>query len=309
MMRVKTSVKTGFFILLMLTGVRVFAQHSDAMPASKQLRLYEDSLKNLGKTLINNENDVERKNANYRFIKTLVSALKVSGSYNYSFDSVKAFSILKSPDNKFRIFSWHVMNEDGSYRFYGSIQLNSPQLKLFPLEDYTAFVKNPADTVTSNRKWFGAQYYTIIPVYDRKPYYLLLGWKGNNIKSTKKVIEVLSFNAENTPVFGADVFAGGEMGGKKRIVFEYTRNASMMMRYVSAKNMIVFDHLAASDAKMKGKNEFYGPDMSYDGLQLKAGKWAYVSDLNLQNIPTGKEDLYNDPRKMKDAIPAKTEGG
>lgn len=309
MMHVKISVKTGLFILLMLVTLRGFSQHSDAKPVSKQLRPYEDSLVKLGKTLINNENDVDRKNANYRFIKTLVSALKITGSYNYGFDSVKAFSILKSPDNKFRIFSWHVMNQDGSYRFYGSIQFNSPQLKLYPLEDYTAFLKNPADTVTSNRKWFGAQYYTIVPVYDKKPYYLLLGWKGNNVKTTKKVIEVLSFNEDHTPVFGGDVFAGGEMGGKKRIVFEYTRNASMMMRYVSAKNMIVFDHLAASDAKMKGKNEFYGPDMSYDGLQLKSGKWAYLSDLKLENVPTGNEDLYNDPRKMKDAVPVKTTGG
>jgi hypothetical protein len=79
-------------------------------------------------------------------------------------------------------------------------------------------LKNPEDSVTDNRKWYGAQYYKIIRVAAATPYYVLLGWKGNNVKSTKKVIEVLSFDKEDKPNLGMPVFNGT----RKRVVFEYT---------------------------------------------------------------------------------------
>jgi hypothetical protein len=113
----------------------------------KQLNIYQDSLISLGKKIINANLDLERKNANYSFIKTLVSALKINNSFIYKFDSLKTISVLNSPDNKFRIFSWYVLNEDGSYRFYGAIQMNTGgPLVLHPLEDYSPLMKNPEDS-------------------------------------------------------------------------------------------------------------------------------------------------------------------
>src|SRR5437870_3258549 len=102
-----------------------FAQHSDENARIKQLQVYEDSLKNLGNKFVNDDNDLERKNANYAFIKMLVGALKIPNSFLYPFDSVKSVSIVNSPDNRFRIITWPIVNEDGSYRFYGTIQINT----------------------------------------------------------------------------------------------------------------------------------------------------------------------------------------
>src|SRR5271165_3892671 len=231
------------FAILFLIGFNCLAQHSDESSGIKQLKIYEDSLKDLGKKFINDENDLERKNANYAFIKTLVSALKIPNSFLYPFDSVKSVNITTSPDKKFRIFSWPIVNEDGSYRFYGTIQINTGgNLLMFPLTDYSPIIKNPEDTITDNRSWYGAEYYKIVPVYAPKPYYVLLGWKGNTVKSTKKVIEVLSFK-DDKPVLGLPVF---DQNGKihDRVVFEYTRQASMLLRYVPEQKLIVFDHLA-----------------------------------------------------------------
>ncbi len=59
-----------------------------------------------------------------------------------------------------------------------------------------------------------------------------------------------------------------ERGGKKRIVFEYNRQVSFMMNYLPKEGMIVFDHLAPPDPKMKENYDMYGPDMSYDGFKL-----------------------------------------
>ena len=273
----------------------VLAQNANESSRIKQLNTYQDSLANLGKIFINDQNDLERKNANYLFIKTLVSALKVPSSFLFKFDSVKTISILNSPDNKFRIFSWPIMNNDGSYRFYGAIQMNTGgALKLYPLEDYSPIFKNPQDSVTDNNKWYGAQYYKIIPVYGNNPYYVLLGWKGNTIKSTKKVIEVLSFKS-NKVQLGLPIFT--EKGkNRKRIIFEYTRQASMLLKYIPDQNLIVFDNLAPPDKKLKDQPETYGPDLSYNGYRLKNGKWEYVDNLDMRNIPDAQDESYMDPK-------------
>ncbi|MGY4537185.1 hypothetical protein ACVW0P_001601 [Mucilaginibacter sp. UYNi724] len=288
----------GIFIaiFLLFTFSALFAQHSDEAKDIKELKIYQDSLKSLGKKFINDPDDMERKNANYRFIRMLVAALKVPHSFNYPFDSVKAVSIVNSPDNRFRILSWHVMNQDGSYRFYGTVQMNTGNsLLMHPLEDYSPFLKNPEDSVTNSSKWYGAQYYKIIRVASAKPYYVLLGWKGNNVKSTKKVIEVLSFDKEDKPAMGMPVFDGNSKT-RKRVVFEYTRQASMLLRYVPDQNLIVFDHLSPPDQKLKDSPETFGPDLSYDGYKLKNGRWVYVENLDMRNIPEDKDLGYVDPK-------------
>jgi hypothetical protein len=284
-------------ITLILFCTRCFAQHSDESGNIKQLHTYEDSLVILGKKFVNDENDLERKNANYAFIKTLVNALKVPNSFLYPFDSVKSISIVNSPDNRFRILSWPIINQDGSYRFYGTIQLNTGgKLAMFPLNDYSPSLKNPEDSVADNQKWYGAEYYRIIPVYSPKLYYVLLGWKGNTVKSTKKVIDVLSFK-DDKPVLGLPVFDGNGKT-RKRVVFEYTRQASMLLRYVTDQNLIVFDHLSPPDPKLKNQHDTYGPDLTYDGYRQKNGRWVYVENLDMRNVPSAADDSYIDPKKQ-----------
>jgi hypothetical protein len=288
-------------IILLLISLSVssscIAQHSDDATRTRQLEVYQDSLVSLGKTMVNNENDLERINANTAFIKTLVSALKVPNSFLFKFDSLKTISILNSPDNRFRILSWHIVYEDGSYRFYGTIQMNTGgNLLMYPLEDYSPLLKQPEDSVTGTRKWFGAQYYKIIQVNDNHPYYILLGWKGTNDKTTRKVIDVLSFK-DAQPQLGLAIFDGNGKT-RKRVVFEYTRQASMLLRYVPEQHLIVFDHLAAPDPRAKNNPALYGPDMSYNGYKLKNGRWVFVENLDMRNVPNEHDAEYVDPKKQ-----------
>jgi len=291
-------IKSSFLTLIsILLCFQCFAQHSDESGRLKQLKVYEDSLTSLGKKFVNGDVDLERKNANYTFIKTLVSALKIPNSFLYPFDSVKSISIINSPDNRFRLLTWHVVNDDGSYRFYGTIQMNTGgNLKMYPLEDYSPLLKNPEDSVTDNHKWYGAQYYKIIPVYSPKLYYVLIGWKGNTVKSTKKVIDVLSFK-DDRPELGLSVFDGNGKT-RKRVIFEYARQVSMLLRYVPEQNLIVFDHLSPPDPKLKDKRESFGPDLSYDGYKLKNGRWVYVDNLDMRNVPDNHDAEYIDPKKQ-----------
>lgn len=292
-------------ILLLLFSFTQAQQQPLTADNLKHLNFYQDSLKSLGQTLVHNQNDLERKNANYQFIRTLVTALKTPNSFAYPFDSLKAVTLTKSPDNRFRIFSWHVANNDGSYRFYGAIQVNTNgPLKLYGLEDYSPLIKNPEDTVGDNRTWYGAQYYTIVPVTGTNPYYVLLGWKGHTDKSTQKVIEVLSFKNDK-PVFGMPIFEGN---GRKRnrVVFEYSRQASMLLKYVPTENIIVFDNLAPPDKKNKDQPETYGPDLTYNAYKLANGRWTFVDNVDMRNVPNDMDEGYTDP-KAKPSPPFKSQ--
>ncbi|WP_179413346.1 hypothetical protein HDF19_15330 [Mucilaginibacter sp. E4BP6] len=283
------------FIPLILFLNQSFAQHTDESNSLNRLNMYQDSLADLGKVMINNDNELERQNANTMFVKTLVAALKVPNSFLFPFDSVKTVSILNSPDNRFRILSWHIMNDDGSYRFYGALQLNTGgPLKLFPLVDYSPLLEHPEDSVTDNRKWYGAQYYKIIRVTGDKSYYVLLGWKGYTVNSTKKVIEVLSFKNDK-PVFGMEVFGTSK---HTRIIFQYTRQASMLLKYVPEQDLIVFDHLSPPDDKSKKNPETFGPDLSYDGYKLINGRWKYEDNLDMRNVPDEHDNEFTDPKKQ-----------
>lgn len=282
-------------LFLSLTTTIAQAQHKIDATILKQLQFFEDSLKKLGNKFTGDSDEPERINANYAFIKTMVSALKTPDSYYYPFDSVKNISIVNAPDNHFRIMAWHVMSDDGYYRFYGAIQINTGgSLKLYPLEDYSPFLPSPEDSVTNNHKWLGAQYYKIIQPNAETPYYTLLGWKGNSAQSTKKVIEVLSFN-NNGPVFGMPVFDGNGKT-RKRVVFEYAKQTAMMLKYIPEKQMLVFDHLSSPDGKTKDKPETYGPDMTYSGYKYKQGRWIFTDNLDMRNMPDIRDELLTDPK-------------
>jgi len=293
---------TLVFGLLLLILTKVDGQSLDKSNREK-LIVFQDSLKEISFKMINDSIEPQRYNASYKLIKTLVTALKTPYSFNFEFDSLKTISIQNSPDQKFRVFTWHVMNNDGSYRFYGTIQMNTSQgeLEMFPLVDYSPTLKNPSDSTYTNSRWYGAQYYKIIPVLKdvESPYYMLLGWKGNTVKSTKKVIEVLHFK-DGKAYFGKPVFDGDPDNlNKKRIIFEYDRRATMLLNYENAENRIVFDHLAPPDPNLKGKFELYGPDFSYDGFKFLNGRWKFISDLELKNDSTDQDENFNDPKKMK----------
>lgn len=296
-----------FFSALFLISFSINAQHSAPNKTREQFNKYIDTLKVLSFETINNPEEQQRYSATFKMIGVLKNALLLPNSFNLSFDSLKTISVLTSPDKRFRIFTWNVMNQDGSYRYYGTIQLNnnSGKLQMLPLIDKSFSYTKPQDTLTTNSDWYGCQYYRIIPVtYNvRVPYYVLLGWKGNTVKSTKKVIEILSLK-DGKATFGMPVFDGDKTRPKKnRIVFEYSRQASAMVNYLPKEGTIVFDHLAPPDPKLEGNFESYGPDMTYDGFKLVNGRWKFIEDLDLKNDPSETDKLFNDPKKpSKDVV-------
>ncbi len=287
--------------LLLAICVCLIFQQSEAQEKQKfdpQFYTLQDSLKSLSYKIVNDQDELIRRNSTFTFIKTLVSALKLPNSFAFPFDSVVSISIMRSPDNQFRIFTWHLRTDDGHYRYYGAIQKNDPnKLSLYPLFDNSAFIQNPQDTVLTNDSWYGAHYYTIIVPkrwFSKNKKYVLLGWKGHNQNSQQKVIDVLSFAKDGRPIFGADIIKLKDKT-QHRMVFEYTSQAVMMLRYLSDKKWIVYDHLAAPNARSEGNFEVYGPDLSYDGLKYRRGKWILMEKIDLRNEASMEDAKFNNP--------------
>jgi len=270
-----------------------------AQQTPNKLVAFQDTLIKISANVVTAQSDTQKLESNSRFVKTLVEALKTPNSFAFAFDSLKNISVIKSPDQAFRVLSWYVPLEDGSYRYYGAIQMNtrSGPLKLYPLIDQTENMSDP-NIITNNQKWFGARYYEIVPVTSgsRLPYYVLLGWKGNTPVTTKKVIEILSFD-KDSPSFGAPVFDGKELKGKNRVIFEYAKSNAMTLKTDVKAGMIVFDHLASFNPEMKDTFEYHGSDGTFDGFKIIGGKLKLQEDLTLNNDPNASDELYADPKK------------
>ncbi len=246
-----------------------------------RIHLHEDTLGILAYAVVNDSIEKERFAACRQLITGLVRSLKYENSFNYSFERLKTVSVLAPPDSSFRVFTWQLFVNDSTYRYYGAIQRNSGELQLFPLIDRSSEMDYPRpshETLTPDR-WYGALYYNILQ-FDTKQgrKYLLLGYDAFEFFQKRKVIDVLSFNAEGKPEFGAPVFEREKTdprGPEKRIFLEYSAEASIKCNWDEVYGMILFEHLIPMGSPF-GKGVTYVPDGSYDGLKLEKGRWKFI---------------------------------
>lgn len=276
----------GFFQVFLITLIGLFQSPKDLViteiDSSQSLFHYQDSLSRLGYKIYNEAGESERLSANFEFVRTLVQSLKTKNSFDFPFDSLKMISILKSPDEKFRVFSWHVPLSDGSFLYYGSIQFKTSdgELKLVPLLDKTFEIPDPERTITSNQDWYGAQYYEIIPYNSQ---YILLGWKGHTPEIAQKVIEILKFDDQQQVILGDNIWEGKELSDNTRMIFSYSNMVSMHLSYRTESHKIVFDNLAPSDPQHDGDFKFYGPDFTFNSLKLVDGKLRLIENINFED--------------------------
>lgn len=267
--------------------------------AQQSFKLYEDTLLQLEKTLYSVKTDKEKQEINAKFRASFERALNNCNSFEYPFDSLREIGRIYSPDKSFRIINWDIPKEDGTYDYCGFIQVYDARRKtchLYALTDKSADIKNPDNTVGDANKWFGMLYYKIIPVkVKRKKYYTLLAKDGNDKLTGKKIIDVLYFIADGSPRFGADLFKL-EKRSPKRVIFEYSAQTTISLKYFEETKRIVFDHLSPSQPKFEGQFQYYGPDFSFDALEFKKGKWVYVADVDARNGKSNKDSKYNDPK-------------
>lgn len=271
-----------------ITAVLFFTLNVSAQPKAAlsqedlaKLKLSEDTLGILGYAVVNDSLETNRFGACHAMIPALVRALKTPNSFHYKFDRLKNISIQYPQDSSFRIFTWQLYVDKDDYRYYGAIQMNTSDLKLYPLSDRSYNVTDVEKELLSADKWYGAVYYNLKETNNKNgKYYLLFGFDGYSFFNKRKVVDVLTFGKDGKPVFGAPVFVQEEKGKptqtKNRLFLEYSAASSVRLNYDEALEMLVFDHLIPM-AGQHGEGMVNVPDGSYEAYKLEKGLWKYQS--------------------------------
>ena len=262
------------FIILLYTTGNTFAQ----------LQMFADSV-------IKGSSDSIRQQYQLRLTDAMQKFLATEQSFNTSFDTIPSIT---SADNLIRFYQWIQPNmETQTYSIHGMMQVKDKKakaIKIFTLTDGAMDKYTASDKILNTDNYFAAIYYSIIPVKEnKKTIYTLLGWRGVDNRTTVKTIDVLHFQ-KNKPVFGKKIFKAPAnmlpvMSAEKctRVIFQYNAQAVMSLKYYSKGKKIVFDHLSPPKATLKGAEETYGPDFTYDAFIWKKGKWQGKSDIDMRN--------------------------
>lgn len=292
-------------IVLLCLYALSFAQ-GISKPDMKLLIQKEDSLKKYAAQIIQGINADNRLSADSIFTRVLVRSLKTKNSFYYPFDSLETISRLYAPDSAFRIFTWQLVIPSltgNTIRQHGAIQMRTTDgsLQLFPLIDKSDVTGNVADTVGNNFGWIGAIYYRIIlKNYGDKKFYTLLGFDENNIRSSRKIIEVLTFR-NGEPVFGGAYFAGERSEGmpvlRSRYIMEFKKEAGPRLTYDKDLDMIIAEHLVSESNDPNKKWTLVG-DGDYEGFKWQGGKWVHVEKVFSTVTPDGQAPV---PNPLRDA--------
>lgn len=266
------------------------------------IRDAEDSLLSLMKQIYSDNPISSKEIANNNFIVLLKSTLVKNDAFDYPFDSLKHIGKIKSEDKKVRIFSWNFPQQGGYQKYYGFILLKKAkdEVQLFELTDNRKAIVNPIKDILGAENWMGAIYYTIVDItYKEQTHYVLLGLDFNNLFSSKKIIDVLTFGKDKKPIFGATIFKVDNVA-LSRVVFEFSARSNMMLRYIYENKTIVFDHLSPSRPDFAENYQFYGSDFTYDGFKFEKGNWIYVRNLDLRNSKREPVKPRESPEKFPD---------
>ena len=289
-----------FFIVSIASAQQL--SHADKLFLLKR----EDSLKTVGLKIVQGRDAADRFFADSAFTRIFVRALRTKNSFNYPFDSIVNISKLYAPDSSFKIFTWQLIINENTIRQHGAIQMKTADgsFKVFPLIDKSDIITNQTDTIGDNNGWMGAVYYKIIQKeYKGESFYTLLGFDENNIKSDKKIMDVLQFK-NGKPVFGNKLFVMENSNEYQkqmaRYILEYKKEAAARLTFDEDLGAVVFDELT-SESNTPNKKWTLVPDGEYNGFVWKNGKWVLTTNL-FTGAPPKKYSAERTIRDVKGTI-------
>ncbi|MCW3076635.1 MAG: hypothetical protein JWO32_1244 [Bacteroidetes bacterium] len=255
----------------------------------------EQQLKQLQKEAFYSKKEIDRVSGNKKFIAVWDALVNNPKILEYPFDSLHDISILTPKDKKFKLITWNLHKDDGTHGYFGYLLVNNSKrikkgmfghetieaYEYFKLIDYSGTIKKPENYIGSPAKWYGMLYYSLV---ECDGFYTLLGYDLNDNLTRKKFVDVLYFKPDGSPVFGKDVFKFARKN-PKRLMFEYSSEVSMSLKYNEKRKQIIYSHLAPKDAGsvLEGQYQYYGPDGSFDALELKKDKWVTLEAIDITN--------------------------
>lgn len=303
-------------ILLTLSCLRAFGQ--EPFPFSDA----EHRLAEMLDSIRTAEGDESKLDLSTRFAGRFSEVLGKEGSFDVKFDSLKGITRVTSADRRVRIFTWTVGLADGRFSYFGVLQTAPSKRKsgiVAILSDCGDSIPAPANAILPPGRWYGAVYYEIIPVElaGGTTAYTLLGWRGISPAVSSRLIEVLSFDPSGAITFGKKIFCDRTRLPSARLIFRYSANASMILRYdrqsvVTGKTwnaskrafvtkrirkmMIVRDRIVPIDPRMEGQDEYSVPAADVmDGYVFGNGCWKLITGIDARNPAAKKKPLPEPP--------------
>jgi len=292
--------------IILIISILLFA-NVNAQTIATDMKVAEDSLIYYLEKARAQETEINKKFYNKKFKNKLSYVLiRNSKSYNYAFEKLgKQMGTLKSPDGIFRMFNWNLeLNKYGEHQYYCLIMKydkRKDDYYIIDCKDKSKYARTPEYTQFTDKKWYGALYYKIIPVQKGgRTIYTLLGWDGNDISSNKKIIETMKFSGNKKVKFGDPVFRFDDKKIKRRVIFQYKQDTYMSVKHevIKKEDHIIFDHLSPTSPELEGIKDWYVTDLSFDAFVWRKGRWEYLKDIDAR---TGKKfkTKYNNPLKEK----------
>lgn len=274
---------------------------------------YNEVLGILGKTIISFEDESIRIENNEVFRTFLKGAIEKENSFDFKFDSIITMSIIKSDDDKIRIYNWAFPYENGTYTFYGFVQLRTDYgYNIIELYDQSDIITSYKYRNFYPDKWYGALYYNILTRKNGdKTYYTLLGWDGYTSYTTKKIIDVLTIKNSEEIEFGAPIFdlhtnirprPQRIPPAPYRMVYEFASMVSMKLNWDEKEKYIILDHLSPLTSDKKEFAHYYGPDLTFDAFRWVNGKWTLYDNVKAinKNSPPPKKEYKRKNLKYSD---------
>jgi hypothetical protein len=265
------------FLFIFLMSETSYAQF-DFLSAEEDMAFYADVMTNAS------ENN-HRIKAEKEFQTKFLVALKEKNSFSYPFDSLKWISKKAPVDQKFRLFTWELKLSNEASKYAGYIQFSDG--RLVPLIDGFKNAEDLTEEFTADN-WLGALYYDMMEMKpkDEEKYYLLFGVNRWSKLETRKLIDVLFFTKDGSPVFGRDVFKRfSKEDGEvllNRLVFSYASDGLMTVKYNAGLEMIVHDNLIPKMSRITGQDRTFVSDGSYVGYSWDGSYWNRVDKIATQ---------------------------
>jgi hypothetical protein len=272
--------------MILIFGVSQLKAQKDTL----SLPMLEDSVAWYAERMQEAPEAAERTSAALKLRDLLEQAFRLPGSWDYPFNRVPPLSVQTEPGGLFRLFSWQLAAESGHFRHFGFLQLASSPSSPIALSSRNAWERPPLEGVLSASEWIGQIYYRVHPFSHKgNKYWVLFGFSSADGINSRKIAEILHFDRQGQPVFGAPLFhypdaEGKDFQSRYRIVMDFAAESQVSLNFDSGMDMILFDHLVPFVDERTLKGIRYVPDGSYSGFRLKKGGWYFIEKLAHQSV-------------------------
>ncbi|NNE27084.1 MAG: hypothetical protein HKN09_09595 [Saprospiraceae bacterium] len=275
------------FVTLIFFNISLEAQDS----VKEQLIFYGD-------VMVNAQEVTTRSLAHQKFENILEAYLDSTDLTSIDLGFLKWASVLQPDDKSFTLISWQAELKDYNYAYGAYVIVGDSIVKFnqtdLPMNQIDAMMIEPSD-------WYGALYYNLLPLSEGR--YTIFGFNGSGKWMNTKIADVLTINDDGSIKLGAAIYEDKGSPGtfQERLVFQYSSDASFNLNYNPGLKLIVNDHLIQRIGRLEGQGPVNLPDGSYEGYEMKEGKWYYVEKIyehKYDEAPRPKPVLNNSDKSI-----------